>query len=62
MAARVDFSNMAIRLNARENENEALKAKVKLLSKLLGETRQANKKFVKDAVTLAHSDFYSLLV
>jgi hypothetical protein len=25
MAARMDFSNLAMRLNARENENEALK-------------------------------------
>jgi hypothetical protein len=28
MVARMDFSNMAIRFNARENENKALKAKV----------------------------------
>ncbi|KAE8022072.1 hypothetical protein FH972_007906 [Carpinus fangiana] len=30
-AAMMDFSNLAIRLNARENENEALKAKVELM-------------------------------
>jgi chromosome segregation ATPase len=48
MAARMDFSNLAIRLNARENENEALKAQVKLLCRLLGETRQANTKFVQE--------------
>jgi hypothetical protein len=57
MAARMDFSNLAIRLSARENENDTLKAEIELLHRLLGETRQANKKFVKDAITFGTLKF-----